>query len=350
MRVAFLNPKHENHGGKQVILKYAEHLASCGHEVTIFSPQSTVECAIPTGVITHCYPPKASRLVFFSCHLAYLPEIVRCLKPGFDIVIPIFSPLIVHAIFAGWWLRAKFRLVLIFQDFFEMVWTGKYIKFLLGRRWIGTRIDRVIAVSNGIAADFQRVSGVSPLVIPNGIDEIFFAERNDVKTRKILFVGRPGKSKGFDVFEKAMALVTAEIPDVHGVLVSSAVEDGRIGNIQTVRYQTREQLRKLYAEALVYVHASIGESFGLPPLEAMASGAATVLTKTSGTNDYARDNENCLATEYGDHEGLSRNILRVIRDEQLRLRLEATGRQTAAAYKWTNSLRRFEQVVSGVPA
>jgi glycosyltransferase involved in cell wall biosynthesis len=349
VRIAFLTPTLELHGGNLVMLKYAEYLAARGHEVTVFSPESTMECVIPGKVRVSCYRQKSSRLVYYSFQLAYLPDIVRCLRPGFDRVIPIFSPFVVHAIFARWWLGAGFKLVLFFQDFFEMIWVGNYIRFLLGREWIESRIDKVIAVSQGIAADFYRVSGVRSLVIPNGIDDLFFAGQSITKGRNILFVGRPGKEKGFDVFERAMLTVTQKAPGVEGVLVSTAVADGRLGNIRTVQYRNREQLAKLYAEALVYVHAAIGESFGLPPLEAMASGTATVLTKTIGTNDFARDEVNCLATEYGDHEGLARNILRVVQDESLRLSLEANGRLTAAEYRWSKSLDRFEQAVSGEP-
>jgi glycosyltransferase involved in cell wall biosynthesis len=200
----------------------------------------------------------------------------------------------------------------------------------------------VFAVSKGSAREFQSVSQRLPCVLPNGIDDLFFAGPAVTKRRYLLFVGRPVEAKGFDVFEKAMLLVKEQVPDIEAVLVSNVVEDGVLRNIRTVRYHSREQLRSLYAEALVYVHAAIGESFGLPPLEAMASGTAAVITNTVGTSDYARDDFNCLAVEYGDPEALARKIVSLIQDPALRLRLEAGGRATAADYQWENSLRRFE--------
>jgi len=332
------------------MLRYAEYLAAQGNEVTIIAPQFPIELVIPAGVKTALYPQKSSRYVHYTFKLAYLGEITRELAKGFDVVIPIFTPLVVHAIYARWRLRSRYHILLLFQDFFEMIWVGRYLRFILGRRSFVNKIDLVVAVSRGIADDFNSVSGVRPRVIPNGIEDVFYAGEQAMKGRYVLFVGRPGKSKGFDVFEKAMALVVKDEPDISGVVVSTEVENGMIGSIQSVQFQNREQLRKLYAEALVYVHASIGESFGLPPLEAMASGTATVVTKTTGTNDYARDGVNCMANEYGDHAALARKILRLIRDESFRSQIEERGRETAAEYKWANSLRQFEQAVQSFSA
>lgn len=342
MRVCFLTPTLELHGGNLVMLKYAGDLVARGHEVTLVAPVSAREIAVPRGVRLVTYPARPGRLVFYSFQLVYLSRVRRCLADEFDVVIPVFTPLSVHAAYAGWRLRARFRIVLLYQDFFSMVWVGRYLRFLLGQRWLMRKLDRVIAVSSGAAAEFAQASGLSPVMIPNGIDEVFFEARSLSKKPYVLFVGRPGKSKGFDVFQQAMCRVRTAEPTVNAVLVSSAVADGQIEGITTVRYRDRAQLRDFYGRAMVYVHAAIGESFGLPPLEAMACGTACVVTDTVGTRDYARGEENCLLVTYGDHEGMAKAILRLVRDSDLRARLEEAGRRTAANYRWERSLARFE--------
>jgi glycosyltransferase involved in cell wall biosynthesis len=80
----------------------------------------------------------------------------------------------------------------------------------------------------------------------------------------------------------------------------------------------------------------------------MACGTAAVITHTVGTAHYARPGVNCLAVEYGDYENMAHNILRLLQDSQLRLRLEREGRSTAAAYKWADSLAAFEQTMAEV--
>jgi glycosyltransferase involved in cell wall biosynthesis len=334
------------HGGVLVMFRYAGYLVQQGHEVEIVSPEEPVECLVPDGVRLRLHKALPSRLVFYTFKLVYLWQLARVLRSGFDVVIPIHTPLVVHAVFARWRYGLNFRIVLLYQDFLAMPRLGGYLRFILRQNWIRRNLDSVIAVSMGSAREFQSASQIPCRTIPNGIDELFFEQQPTAKGRYVLFVGRPGPSKGFDVFEKAMELVVKECPDVKGVLVSTEVSNGMLGRIQTVRFQNREQLRQLYSEALVYAHASIGESFGLPPLEAMAAGTASVVTRTVGTDDYARDNHNCLAIDYGDYKALAQHTIRLIRDNDLRGRLEKTGRLTALSYQWTNSLRRFEEEVT----
>ena len=347
MKIAFLTSTLGLYGGNLIMLRYAGHLASLGHEVSVVSPQSEIECSLPAGVKLHCWKMLPRRSVFYSHYLVYLLRAARCLRSSFDVVIPVHTPFAVHALFARRLYRLHCRVILLYQDFFAMPWTGKYIKCLLGQKWLLKALDKVIAVSPGSAREFESASKVRPLVIPNGIDEVFFAKPGVARGCYVLFVGRPAQSKGFDVFTKAMALVTSHIPTVRGLLVSSAVEDGMLGEIQTVRYRDREQMKNLYAEALVYVHAAVGESFGLPPLEAMAAGTPTVITNTVGTSDYARDNDNCLAVEYGDYESMARKIVLLIQDEKLRSRVAQAGLVTAGAYKWKTSLEQFAREVTG---
>lgn len=346
MRICFLTPSLQTHGGVLVMFRYAGYLAQHGHEVEIICPEEPVSSPAPDGISLRFYKALPSRLVFYSCQLGYLQRVARALRSDFDVIIPIYTPLAVHALFARWRYGLDFRIVLLYQDFFAMPWVGKYLRFLLNQTWFRRNLDKVIAVSEGSAREFQSESQISCKVIRNGIDELFFEQQPNAKGRYVLFVGRPGPSKGFDVFERAMGLVVRDCPDVKGVLVSTEVSDGMLGDIQTIRCRNRQHLRQLYSEALVYAHASIGESFGLPPLEAMAAGTAAVVTRTVGTDDYARDNHNCLAIDYGDYKALAQNIVRLIQDDNFRLRLEKNGRLTALSYQWANSLNRFEQEVA----
>ena len=346
MKICFLTPSLGLHGGTLVMFRYAGHLAARGHEVTIVSPEEPVQCAVPAGIRFVFHKSKPARIVFRSCKLVYLFAVARCLRSDFDVVIPTHTPLAVHALFARWRYGLDGRVILLYQDFFAMPWVGRYLRFILAWKSLVKRLDGVIAVSAGSAREFQSASGRSPQIIVNGIDDLFFTDQQSSKGRYVLFVGRPGKSKGFDVFARAMDLVAKRCPDVRGVIISTEVEDGAIGAIESVRFRDKDQLKKLYSEALVYVHAAIGESFGLPPIEAMAAGTAVVLTDTVGTRDYACNNHNCLSVAYGDSKTMADHIVRLIEDGHLRSRLEAEGRVTAAGFRWQSSLEDFEKAIT----
>ncbi len=85
------------------------------------------------------------------------------------------------------------------------------------------------------------------------------------------------------------------------------------------------------------------KALGCPPSKRWLAATACVVTDTVGTRDYARGEENCLLVSYGDHEGMAKAIVRLIRDGALRGSLERAGRLTAGNYRWERSLERFEQ-------
>lgn len=64
-------------------------------------------------------------------------------------------------------------------------------------------------------------------------------------------------------------------------------------NIKIIDHNaTREEMLKLYEEADCFVFPSRGEGFGLPVLEAMATGLPTIFSKNSGMADMANEQYN----------------------------------------------------------
>jgi glycosyltransferase involved in cell wall biosynthesis len=56
----------------------------------------------------------------------------------------------------------------------------------------------------------------------------------------------------------------------------------------------------VFSQATVFVQTSVHEGFALPPLEAMAAGAAVVCTDAHGNRDFCRDGVNCLMPAAGE--------------------------------------------------
>src|SRR5256885_7788517 len=94
--------------------------------------------------------------------------------------------------------------------------------------------------------------------------------------------------------------------------------------------------------ATALIQTSTHEGFCLPLLEAMAAGAPVICTDAHGNRDFCRDGENCLMVE-ADPEAVAAAIERLFADADLRARLAAEGKMTAAEDEWGPQIDRLER-------
>jgi len=166
------------------------------------------------------------------------------------------------------------------------------------------RADLVITYAHAIVPDIIEHYGVSPeriRVIPGGVDATWFAPRPAASVEAtlvrfglrrgyFLFVGTLQPRKNLrtllDAYDRLGRHVREErqlvIVGRDGWGVEALVRELRArnadGHSRWLDYVDEEALRDLYAGAGLFVTPSLGEGFGLPLLEALASGLAVVAT------------------------------------------------------------------------
>lgn len=179
--------------------------------------------------------------------------------------------------------------------------------------------------------------GVAAHKIFLGMDLARFYPR-DVKTSgpTVLAMARPGTPRrGFQSTIKALARVKRTMPEVEIILFGD-----RFLASQYIPFDYRDegvvtdqdQLARLYSEADVFLDGSDFQGFGRCGLEAMACGAACVLTGVGGVTEYARDGENSLVVPPKQPEAFAAAITKILNDSGLKQRLVKAGFSTVKAY------------------
>jgi glycosyltransferase involved in cell wall biosynthesis len=97
-------------------------------------------------------------------------------------------------------------------------------------------------------------------------------------------------------------------------------------------FVSQEDLPWYYRAAALFVYPSMFEGFGLPVLEAMASGTPVVTTTASSLPEVAGDA--ALLVDPGDIEQLAAAMNRCLDEPDLVADLRAAGIRRAAGFSW----------------
>jgi glycosyltransferase involved in cell wall biosynthesis len=209
------------------------------------------------------------------------------------------------------------------------------------------RADRVLAVSEQTKRDLierYRVAEGKVVVTPNGVDEAFTPEGPARDGRPyLLFVGALQPRKDPLAAIEALSLTDADLglvivgPDkgTEAEARRAVASLGLNGRVEFAGHVEKSALAALYRGAEALVFPSRYEGFGLPVLEAMASGTPVVATSAGAIPEVAGDAAVLIAP--GDPVALAGGIERALADRD---RLARAGLERARLYSWTETARR----------
>jgi glycosyltransferase involved in cell wall biosynthesis len=200
---------------------------------------------------------------------------------------------------------------------------------------------RVIAVSERTKRDLVELYGVPPdriAVTPHGVDPAFAPSRSTKGSGRVagdeylLYVGAVQARK--DPLAAARAAREVGLP----LVVAGPQREPELARelellgADVRGYVDKDELAGLYRGAAALVLPSRYEGFGLPVLEAMASGVPVVATDEPALREVAGD-----AAVYADGGGLADAIRAALADHD---RLVAAGLERAKAFTWEETARR----------
>ena len=230
------------------------------------------------------------------------------------------------------------------------------------------RATRVLTVSESSKRDILRFVDAAPEkidVIYNAFDERFgvepceeevvrVRERYQLHDEFVLYAGNVKPHKNLERLIQAFDLVRRRgLGHLKLVLIGDeiskyaalrrAVHQHQLHKyVRFLGYLPEETLAVMYRLAGVFVFPSLYEGFGLPPLEAMASGTPVVTSNVSSLPEVAGDA--ALLVDPYDPTAIADGIYRVLNDEQLRRDLRRKGLDRARQFSWETSVGRVREI------
>eukprot|EP00210_Caulerpa_lentillifera_P003532 g3369.t1 len=230
----------------------------------------------------------------------------------------------------------------------------------------------LVSVSTAIQDILFREFGRLSLVVPNGIDcEKFYpaeklnshsisdGSQTSIKcTKSVLLVGNPALPlKGFDyalriliAVSKAIDIKVTWICQVKPTTTMLPILAHCDLDIDYVVAPSQNEIPNLYRGHDVFLFTSMYEAWGMPVLEAMASGLAVVTTDCFGVRSFATHGVNCLMAEPTDIKTLVQYVVKVCIDSSLNEALATNARASAKQFSLDRVADTLEAVLYSLTA
>ncbi len=206
--------------------------------------------------------------------------------------------------------------------------------------------ERVTTLHLGVTATF------SPHPQPD--ERKYLADRYRLpQTPYILAVGTVQPRKNYDMLIRAVDLVRRDVEAdlvIAGQLawMSESVQAAAMARpyVHLLGFVADEDLPALYRQAAAFAFPSIYEGFGLPPLEAMATGTPVVASTASSIPEAVGDAG--LLVDPSDTDRWAYALASVLTDEALRQDLCRRGQARAKLFSWKRTAQEWLDLVASL--
>ncbi len=195
-------------------------------------------------------------------------------------------------------------------------------------RLLGGNVAAVTAVSETAASPLPDTLDVQ--IVPNGVDtNAFDLDVPRVPTR-VCFLGRDERRKGLDVLIEAWGKVAEDHPDAELVVIGI---DRGITGVTWFGSVDDHTKNETLASSAIYVAPNLGgESFGIVLVEAMAAGAALLVSDLDSFRDVAGEAARYFTV--GDSRALAASLTTLLSNPAEVSAMSVEGRHRAERFDW----------------
>lgn len=354
MVVTFVLPGRSLHkpiGGFKIVYEFANHLAERDYRVNVIHPLLLYPRQANLLKKGDAFARLIGNSVFGIPKLNWFsisPKVNMMVVPSLE---ERYVPL-ADAIIATAWQTAesvvgygrnkgdKFYLIQHYED-----WSGEEkrvqatwhlpLKKIVVARWL-----QKVAIEMGES---------EVIYIPRGIDFSRFYLTQPIEKRFSKRIGlyyHDFDWKGSPDAIKALKIVKDKVNDIQAVFFSTCRKDSEVPNwIEYYQNPTQSKLREIYNSCSIFLSPNWSGEWGLPSAEAMVCGCALVCTDSNGAEEYGFHEKTALVSRPKDSIALAQNILKLLQDNDFRIKLAKQGNEYIKRFNWDEAITKLEEVL-----
>lgn len=223
--------------------------------------------------------------------------------------------------------------------------------------------DRVIAVSQYTAQMIisrYKIDTAKVRIVHNAFtleENRVFSKERIFKGPTILFLGRLTLQKGPDYYLDVAKRVLEKHPHARFVMAGTGDMARKLlrrsakmelkNRFLFAGFLNRKQVEIILQASDIYVLPSVSEPFGISPLEAMAFGVTSIISKQSGVSEVVH---NAYKVDYWDVALMADTINELIENPERRITMGYRGMKEVNQIHWTEAADKIRKVYSEVLA
>lgn len=205
----------------------------------------------------------------------------------------------------------------------------------------------IVAVSQSLGKRLREKSGITPeIIIPNGIDVSVFRPKDKAALHnppRLLMINHHQANKGVADGLAAYSMVKKAGYPITLVMFGQTKLENDDPTIEYHFDPPQAQLPDLYRSCDIFLWSSHEEGFGLPPLEAMASGSPVVGTDTGAMREYMKDGITGYIVPPKQPKLLAEKLIGLLNNPDLIAKMGRAGAKEAKKWEWGKQTKKLER-------